>query len=387
PPSPPPPCPPPPSPPPPSPPPPSPPPPSPPPPSPPPPSPPPPSPPPPSPPPPFPELLPSSPPWLPLVPSSQTSFPSPPHFPTPSPTISEPLFECKLCINFLIVPPLWDFPPYRFDNASCELLQHSVIRPIEAQIAALNLVLLQPFVADPSLCSPLGTKICAIFQTAADAQLMQPFLQAIVSLAVHNLVSSICPATPGYKVQAFTEPDSCVKLHGGSECPPGPNQFPNCRCNKTRGITPLYVLPNVQIAPGRTPSTNLYCFRIGIVPEAFRLQGTCVGNTLNKAEFWADEAQRRKVVGFRVTPRGGPQRYVAVSWGAKGDNTVKATQLNWGLDQAEDGEICLELLKDVALGDFCLGGENGCFVGLFNDRRDCCPTYAATVFQTGSAAA
>ncbi|GIL67224.1 hypothetical protein Vafri_20659, partial [Volvox africanus] len=284
--------------------------------------PPPPSPPPPSPPPPSPEVLPSPTPQLPLVPSAQTLFPAPPHFP-PAPNS----FECKVCINFQIVPPSLDFPPFRFDSARCQLIQQSFLRPVEAQMAVLNLTLLQPFAADPSLCSPLETKLCATFQTEAAAQLMQPFLQALASHLVQNLVSSICPATPGYRIQASTESGGCLKLHAGLDCPPGPNPFPNCRCNKARGITPLYVLPNVQTGPGRAPSSVMYCFRIGLVPEAFRLQGACVGNTLNKAEVWADEAQRRQVLGFRITPRGGPQRYVPVSWGAKGDNTVKGKEI------------------------------------------------------------
>lgn len=103
---------------------------------------------------------------------------------------------------------------------------------------------------------------------------------------------------------------------------------------------------------------------------------TCANaTTFQKVEFYANETMRRSVTGFVVTPKGGPSVGISSSWGATGENTLKATPLGWSIAQANGGEICLELAKRVALSEFCLGTPSGCYLNIFDVKLQCCPLY------------
>lgn len=78
-----------------------------------------------------------------------------------------------------------------------------------------------------------------------------------------------------------------------------------------------------------------------------------------------------------MKPRAGNTTVIAASWSAKGDATIKATSLNWSLQQADGGEVCLDLDDDITLADFCLSDYNGCYLNVFDVSRKCCPLYAS----------
>ena len=93
-------------------------------------------------------------------------------------------------------------------------------------------------------------------------------------------------------------------------------------------------------------------------PLLMPVQSNC-GKTTNmlKAEIWADDAQRRKVVAIGVQPGDSPtMKFLSTTWGAMGEQTVKATPLNWNKAQMEGGKICLELDNSTTLDSFCETG-------------------------------
>jgi hypothetical protein len=53
--------------------------------------------------------------------------------------------------------------------------------------------------------------------------------------------------------------------------------------------------------------------------------------------------------------------FISATWGAVGEQTVKATPLRWTKAQANGGKICLELDYSTDLNEFCMYGADTCW--------------------------
>ena len=81
-------------------------------------------------------------------------------------------------------------------------------------------------------------------------------------------------------------------------------------------------------------------------------------SVLNKIEFWAKDDLRRKITGIGLQPTGAPKMsYIQPVWSSSGEDTLRATPLNWSKAQANGAVVCLELDNSTTLDEFCMGGE------------------------------
>ncbi|GIL50249.1 hypothetical protein Vafri_6458 [Volvox africanus] len=319
-------------------------------------------------------LPPSPSPASPMPPSPAPPSPSPPSPAPPNPS------SCAMCIDVL-VDVAHIFPPYQFDSATCDRIQKRISFDINKQVVAQGLTpLMQNFSVDPSKCGPNKVSICGIFASEDDAAKLESWAQVQAEQFWIFAASDVCqPTMYGYTFQITA--NACLTISKARTCTPGPSDFPFCNCPRNRYATPFFVDPIASIENGRTNDTVQYCFTIGILPKEFLLPGRCnTSGTLFKAEFWANEARRGKLRGVRLTTSDGRTKWVAPSWGAKGSNTAKVSNIKWNKATADGAKICLELRSDISLTQFCL--DNGiCYISLFNaaSSKACCPTYQSTV--------
>ncbi|GIL50251.1 hypothetical protein Vafri_6473 [Volvox africanus] len=320
----------------------------------------------------------------PAPPSSSPPSPAPPSPAPPSPSPPSPAppnpSSCAMCIDVL-VDVAHIFPPYQFDSATCDRIQKRISFDINKQVVAQGLTpLVQNFSVDPSKCGPNKVSICGIFASEDDAAKLESWAQVQAEQFWIFAASDVCqPTMYGYTFQITA--NACLTISKARTCTPGPSDFPFCNCPRNRYATPFFVDPIASIENGRTNDTVQYCFTIGILPKEFLLPGRCnTSGTLFKAEFWANEARRGKLRGVRLTTSDGRTKWVAPSWGAKGSNTAKVSNIKWNKATADGAKICLELRSDISLTQFCL--DNGiCYISLFNaaSSKACCPTYQSTV--------
>ena len=128
-------------------------------------------------------------------------------------------------------------------------------------------------------------------------------------------------------------------------------------CETAELATPFAALPIIDVGPGPSKGTTAFCFNLTLVSPTNPGSKCGRSSGLLKAEFYADDKQRRKVNSIGVQPAGGAMRYLSATWGAVGENTLKATPLNWSKAQANGGRICLVLYDTVTLDSFCMGNE------------------------------
>ncbi|GIL56712.1 hypothetical protein Vafri_11957 [Volvox africanus] len=101
---------------------------------------------------------------------------------------------------------------------------------------------------------------------------------------------------------------------------------------------------------------------------------------LFKAEIWGDDKQRQKLKGIAVQPAGAKNlTYRSPSWGAPGDQTIKVSQLNWTQQQADGGQICLELDSTTDINSFCMYDFKTCWINFFHESLACCPLYPSSI--------
>ncbi|GIL61851.1 hypothetical protein Vafri_16251, partial [Volvox africanus] len=410
--SPPPPSPPPPSPPPPSPPPPSPPPPSPPPPSPPPPSPPPPSPPPPPPPSPRPPPPPSPPPPSPPPPPPPSPRPPPPPSPPPPPPPSPPPSPrpprpsppppspppsppppCTSCIYITLVSSGTPITPYEFTLD----IRTNVANIIMANVSAAAANVGASMLSTPTVTSNATyIKVCFTFLSAQDAALLQPYL-GDWALAWTSVISDGCPSyLSGYFVAASAGPDGdpfnvppggCwSQTPTGAACAPAalPKGYPVCECVNRSRATPFVASPAITvISPGRKNFTKLFCFNISVATPTNPKAGCGRSTILRNVEFYAEDSQRPRVKGVGLKPAGAASMsFYSEIWGPVGDQTLKTPVLNWNITQANGGQVCLEVEYITDLNTFCVSERrNSCWLSLFDESKNCCPTYSATAIN------
>ncbi|KXZ51121.1 hypothetical protein GPECTOR_14phG2b [Gonium pectorale] len=313
--------------------------------------------------------------------------PSPPPPPplSPSPLPSPP--SCRACVYLNLTPNNPPFP-YEFTAAQCTSYTNSIIADVTTQAGAVGARLL-PGSAAVS-CGPVVIKVCFSFFSDEDGALLQPFIDTQV-VFWRQLVTGPgdCPAfLNGYTVTALVGgdgsdlnnlPPSC--LHGISTqgCQPADVDFPKCKCVTRPLTTPFALRPAVTTLPGRTNKTTLYCFTLAVVVP-IRTNAVCADTTsLLKVEFYADDNQRRRITGIGLQPAGSPaMKFISTSWGSIGEQTLKATPLNWSKAQADGATICLELDNSTTLSSFCYTNSNTCWANLFDDTKNCCPLYSAS---------
>ncbi|KAG2450999.1 hypothetical protein HYH02_004269 [Chlamydomonas schloesseri] len=284
-----------------------------------------------------------------------------------------------------------------------------------AQGAGVNIT--TPF----ELTACLGNliKVCGQFSAPDEvvAAALQPFVEAQApvwrELASGSSGSSCAPYLSGYtlvvavagdsgEVSSDTDvssllsslPPSCLLATDSAGCSPEttPGDFPKCQCTTTPLATRYAAEPAISAQPGRSRSRTNYCFRLAVVTP--RNPNSFCANTssLFKVEFWADDAKRRAITGIGLrtgnAAAGTPLRYVSPTWGAVGEDTLKATSLNWNDAQANGALVCLELDNTVApsLADFCVGtnasggdstGSGICWLNIFDSSKKCCPLFSA----------
>ncbi|GIL44828.1 hypothetical protein Vafri_2292, partial [Volvox africanus] len=366
---------------------------SPPPPSPPPPSPPPPSPPPPSPPPPSPSPPPPSPPPpsppppSPPPPSPRPPSPRPPSPPPPSPAPPPPSPppSCETCVYVSLTnnSALFDFSLQNF----CANLSQTIISDLTAEAEAVGAGL----IGDATVtCSTDLIKICVTFLSEQDGAKLQPWIEQQAVFWLYLVSGDKCPTfLVGYtvilEVAGADGPGSasCLQAITSRSCTPEPVPFPKCKCVTRPAATPFAATPYLTKERGRNSRTVLYCFSTAIVAP-YSPNSACGKTTvLLKAEMWGNDDLRRSVTGIGIQPAGSEMKFLSATWGSVGEQTVKATPLNWSKAQAARGRICMELEKATDLGAFCNNpgaAQPTCWINFFDLSKNCCPLFAASLY-------
>ncbi|GIL81006.1 hypothetical protein Vretimale_9306 [Volvox reticuliferus] len=302
-------------------------------------------------------------------PPSVVNPPPPP--PPPAP--------CATCINISLTVTSSPFP-YNFPPEVCDTYAAAVIANLTSAAEAAGATISVPF--NLSTCSGNLVSICGAFASEADSMLLQDaandlaadFLSIVTGrfgtcppyLEGHNLAVSIDGT-------ADTRP--CLNAIQSISCSRENVSFPKCICDTRLGATPYAALPFYSVQPGRLKTTTQYCFKFTTIPT---ITGPCSNATIfSKVEFWGNENLRRNIRGFAIKPTGATNyTIISASWGARGDETVKATPLNWNIGQAAGSEICMDIDTTISLKDFCLGPfSGGCYLNIFDPTRKCCPMF------------
>ncbi|PNH04571.1 Perphorin-1 [Tetrabaena socialis] len=268
---------------------------------------------------------------------------------------------------------------FRFDAAMCDEISSAVASTTNDEIDARGIKVLSPF-AKVS-CTPTQIKVCGSFFSSEEGAKLQDWVdQALINLLA-MVTNGGCPSfLNGYTLVSSVAGPAMEKvcLEGVKQtaCALQTPDFPKCQCVTKPFATPFAVMPNIESAPGRTKDTTLYCFSTKVVTPYAPTSACGKTSNLLKAEFYASDSSRRKISGVALMPAGATTfKFISATWGAVGEDTVKATPINWGKAQADGGKICLEL--SVPLADFCLGGS--CWVNVFDDAKNCCPLFASSL--------
>ncbi|EFJ49240.1 hypothetical protein VOLCADRAFT_104461 [Volvox carteri f. nagariensis] len=308
---------------------------------------------------------------------------------TPPPPLSPPPvtpFDCPVCLTVQLIPPAVNLYPYSFDMSECSQGLLRLVDGLNGLALAYGAQMTGQF--RPVDCSDNAMVACGAFAFPAEAAKVPA--GALEELS-YTLLDDIAgggaechPELQGYSIQAYTSASSCLQLSVSKDCviSPLPN---NCTCNTTAGVMPYKVSPryNVTAVPAR--KSNLYCFTIEALPDGVSPLNAACGpvDILSKVEFFAGLRRRRVtqlqkhlnwsfraahmthgydtirslVRGFELIPSVGTSRTVSPTWGPKGLNTVKASQMKWNATQAIGGRVCLELRDTTSLDQICLDGS------------------------------
>ncbi|GIL49711.1 hypothetical protein Vafri_5983, partial [Volvox africanus] len=308
--------------------------------------------------------------------------------PPPLPPPSNPVpfdAKCSQCIKIDLILAI-PFPSFRLSNRTCQRVLGHLESNLNQIAAFLNVSMTSKnFSTGAQYCTNSTIVICGEFSsknTVKDNEALQESFRIVAEDVVIQLINALCPASSALTITATfaaetTDEEICFEMPPASgDCRPLPKPFPTCKCDMNKAITPYYTLPDISTEPGRRRGSKLYCFTIDKVPEQFynRTNGCRSVERVEKIEIYADEFRRRNVTGVRIKPNGGPARWISPSWGPSGSDTFKVAPLQWDLTSAVGGSFCIEL--NIPLKVFCLE-QSACFVSLFNELKNCCPTYAA----------
>ncbi|GLI60398.1 hypothetical protein VaNZ11_002548 [Volvox africanus] len=345
---------------------------------------------------PFPPPLPPSPLKRPPHPGPS---PPPPFSSIPSPPLSSPP-PCTTCVSFSLARPEWQLFEVNFSPDICGSLSENIIQLMYDMAANVNVDVLGVLSAS---CSDTLMKVCFTFASDEEGGKLQSQAEFFLYIFPGKLLEAFelqgCSAViDGYVFSLIVGGDGndpltdtgCFQYFQSFSCAmPGGSGKPNCTCITQAGTTPFGAQKALTELPGRKTTTVLYCFETAAAFKMSSYHAVVNGNEydfcnsttlLRKAEIWADEAQRQAVKGIGVQPSGSPtMRFISPSWGAPGTNVVKANQLNWTLEQADGGRICIELVRGTDLSSFCntVGRPAICWIYLFDPSGACCPSFPA----------
>nr|ABA41404.1 pherophorin-C6 protein precursor [Chlamydomonas reinhardtii] len=319
-------------------------------------------------------------------PLSQANVPSPP---PPSPPPPSPPPRCEVCAYIALVDPENNAPfPYAFSADECDSYAQTLIDDITAQAGDAGATIVTPFAKVD--CQERLIKVCGEFFSNEEGALIQDWIGEQVSVWNDMVTGGQCPAyLSGYSVvtavggdgsDVNSLPMSCLNAFKSTACAPETVDFPKCQCTTKAFATPFAVKPMMSEMAGPSKDTTSYCFELAVVAPANPGSACGKTSTVNKAEFFADDTKRRQIKSIGIKPAGAAgYKWVAPSWGAVGDQTLKVT-LGWSTAQAAGGRICLELYNTTSLDDFCMGAAmDTCWLNLFDTTRNCCPLYTSSL--------
>ncbi|GLI65678.1 hypothetical protein VaNZ11_009285, partial [Volvox africanus] len=352
----------------------------------------PPPPPPPSPPPPPPPSPRPPPPPSPPPPSPPPPRPSPPP-PSPPPPPPSPPPPCTSCIYITLASSGTAVTSFEFTLNISTTMADKIKADVAATAANVGALLLS---TSSVTWGAAYIKVCFTFLSAQDAALLQPSIGDL-AFAWISFLSDGCPSyLSGYTLTASAGPDGDpfnIPAGGCLSQPPSavacapdakPIDYPVCECVSRSRSTPFAALPTITvISPGRKNFTKLFCFGISVVTPTNPKAGCGRTTTLRNAEFFASDSQRARVKGVGLRPAGAASlSYFSEVWGPVGDQTLKTPVMNWNLTQADGGQICLEVEYITDLNTFCVSGKrNTCWISLFDESKNCCPTFSATAIN------
>ncbi|GIL85455.1 hypothetical protein Vretifemale_13966 [Volvox reticuliferus] len=336
--------------------------------------------------------------------------PPPPRNMIPSLPFAPPE-PCTACISFILEKT---FSP-RFDISFSWMFCHSIKKRVTHVMQEMaETVSVVPPLGDPTAitCTDALIMICFTFESAEEGSKLEwllPFsnLTEILRNAVFKVLGegSCDGALAGYSISMVVGGDdpenprsatACLQYEADLTC-----AAPNGTCLTEQGATPFGAQKVLSKLPGRTKSTVLYCFEttaaVKVLPTTYRRghptdnkHKICNNSTsLSKVEIWADDSQRNAVKGIGVQPSNSPtMKFMTPSWGAPGTQTLVANQLDWTLEQADGGKICIELKKRTDLKSFCCNMMTpACWINLFDPTGTCCPVFQASLETEGPPAA
>ncbi|GIL60504.1 hypothetical protein Vafri_15048 [Volvox africanus] len=327
--------------------------------------------------------------------------PPPPFSGIESPPLSPPP-PCTVCVSFRLERYAWPLYDVAFRPHICESLSDTVNQLIHDMAANVDVDVLDVL---STSCSDTLMKVCLIFASNEEGGKLQSqaelfntiFPDKVLDAFGLNACSEIIE---GYTFSLFVGGDGndpstdtgCVQYDLSYSCAlPSGGGKPNCTCITQPGTTPFGAQKALTELPGRRTSTVLYCFETAAAVKVTSYGAVFDGSdfdvcdsttVLRKAEIWANDAQRQAVKGIGLQPSGSStMKFISPSWGAQGTNVLKANQLNWTLEQADGGRICIELVKGTDLSSFCnvVGGPATCWIYLFDPTGACCPGFKATL--------
>ncbi|EFJ45152.1 extracellular matrix glycoprotein pherophorin-V23 [Volvox carteri f. nagariensis] len=298
--------------------------------------------------------------------------------------------ECQTCVNLKIYPD--ERPgiiPFVITPELCENYSSTVISRMTAASQMVGAFISNPL--ELKVCNKDTIIICGAFKTVDPGNSAVPVFLSNTGneLATHflnTLIPEECPAYLNHHTIEVTidgllsippliddngiagMPNTCISGLATENCELDV-LFPNCTCLMTTGLTPFGALPTFTTKPGRTPASTQYCFRLWTFEP---YPGPCAdAASVTKVEFWVNDTMRRNINGFAVkSSSDATYTYIYPTWAPRGDNVVRATPLNWSLQQANGAEVCMDLDNDTTPDEFCLGPwSRTCHLSIFDDSR------------------
>ncbi|GIL81005.1 hypothetical protein Vretimale_9306 [Volvox reticuliferus] len=315
----------------------------------------------------------------------------PPAAPPQGP-IDNSLRLCTTCVNFTLSSGV-GIVPYNFTQAQCAAYAKAVAAGFLNAAFQAGTDVFRNFTLN--VCSGRVVSVCGKFEDYKGA-LVAPYADDLASqfLALVAPGGAPPPYLAGHTITVTISSERSNELIGRRllqdsmyQCPlaekslpltPANITFPKCICNTTQGVLPFATLPFYTTKPGVSKGSTQYCFTFTSITP---LSGPCASvNIFAKVEFWANDTAplRRSLKGFYVRSSSETAyTFLAATWSSFGDQTVRATGLDWNKQEANGAEVCMELDNSVSLDTFCLGPySKGCYVNIFDKSKNCCPLYA-----------
>ncbi|GLI68024.1 hypothetical protein VaNZ11_012342 [Volvox africanus] len=320
----------------------------------------------------------------PVAKASSYVMPPPPPPPPASPAVLPAPEPCTTCVTLTRYEYFYVTLPLNFTSDECQAWSSMVTKDLSDVAGQLSAILLDlpPVVK----CEDKMLQVCVKFASAAEGQKLEDVIYEMLQYWYFTAADP-CKAywRGGYSGVVTVDNGEgdgggCLQTHVAMSCDPERIDFPKCKCDTRAGATPFFASPIMEKLPlaGSRTKDMLYCFQLYVRTPVYP-ESAC-GRTTNllKAEIYANDAQRRKIKNILVMPNGAnSSRVLATSWASPGEQTLKVTPLNWNLEQANGASICLVMDGSADILQFCNIGT--CKIIFFDDTKNCCPLFEASV--------